>query len=285
MSAPKIIRSIASQQRLGRNLAAAGKRIGIVPTMGYLHEGHVALIKRARKEADVVVVTVFVNPTQFAPGEDYERYPRDSHRDLKLIREVGGDFVFMPHMADMYPPDYKTYVTVEELTSVLEGKARPSHFRGVTTVVAKLFNIVRPDVAVFGMKDYQQAMVLKKMVGDLNYAIKFIIAPTVREKDGLAKSSRNTYLTAGQRAQAVALYRALKTAREMVRGQKITDSAVVQRKMRQVIGHIAPEARIDYIALTDFESLQEVKSIRKNTVASLAVYMGNVRLLDNMKIA
>lgn len=279
-----VTRTIRAQQKLSRALLAAGKTIAVVPTMGSLHEGHLSLIRRALKAADIVVTTIFVNPTQFAPDEDFDRYPRDTRGDLRKIRKVGGQIVFIPRSRDIYPDDYETYVTVEHLTETLEGWWRPTHFRGVTTVVAKLFNIVSPDVAVFGMKDYQQAMVLKRMTADLNWPIRFIIAPTVRERDGLAMSSRNRYLSPDQRRQATALYQSLIAARKMVR-DGITGTAPVEKMMRRLIRRIAPDGKIDYIAFTRRESLRPLAVISRGTIASLAVRLGPVRLIDNMKVA
>jgi pantoate--beta-alanine ligase len=284
MTAFTVTRTIARQQRLSRNIIRSGKTIAIVPTMGALHDGHLSLIRRAAQKADIVVATVFVNPTQFGPHEDFNRYPRDPKGDIRKIREAGADIVFMPKRTDMYPDGYETYISVEHMTGVLEGKSRPGHFRGVTTIVAKLFNIVQPDFALFGMKDYQQAMVLKRMVKDLNWPITMIICPTMREKDGLAMSSRNRYLSPELRAQAPALYRALKTAHLMVR-DGITRSSDIKRKMRSTITKSAPDSEIDYIAITEMESLKAVSSVTKNIVASLAVRLGPVRLIDNMKIA
>jgi pantoate--beta-alanine ligase len=252
--------------------------------MGYLHEGHLALIRAGLKRADIVVTTIFVNPTQFAPYEDFTRYPRDLSADLKKIRSVGGQVVFVPSARAMYSDDFKTYVTVEDLTQRLEGAARPTHFRGVTTIVAKLLNIVRPDIALFGMKDYQQAIVLRRMVRDLNFPVKFLIRPTIREKDGLAMSSRNNYLTASQRRQAPAIYRSLKLARSLVRGG-LSRCAAIERRMRELIDVEAPLAEIEYIAFTDFDTLREVNTIVPRTVASMAVRFKSVRLIDNLKIS
>jgi len=277
-------RTISAQQKLSAKLRRSGKSIAIVPTMGALHDGHISLIKRAVKAADVVVTTVFVNPAQFAPNEDFERYPRDTRGDLKKIQAAGSRIVFMPKKEAMYPDDFETFVKVTHMTKTLEGESRPTHFRGVTTVVAKLFNIVQPDVAVFGMKDYQQAMVLKRMAADLNWPIKMIIAPTVREKDGLAMSSRNAYLSLEQRRQAVALYTALKEAHDLCREGEERIS-VVLRDMRRTIHEIAPTAKVDYIAFTEMETLKPVMRVQKDTVASLAVRLGSIRLIDNMKIA
>jgi pantoate--beta-alanine ligase len=279
-----ITRTVAGQQRLSRDIIRSGKTIAVVPSMGALHDGHLSLIHRARRKADIVVVTVFVNPTQFAPNEDFERYPRDPKGDIRKIQEAGGKIVFMPKRIDMYPDGFETYITVDHMTGVLEGRSRPGHFRGVTTIVAKLFNIVRPDVALFGMKDYQQAMVLKRMVKDLDWPITVIVCPTVREKDGLAMSSRNRYLSPELRAEAPALFKALKTARQMVR-DGTTRSSDIKRKMRSIIKKNAPHSEIDYVAITEMESLKPVSTIVKHSVASLAVRLGPVRLIDNMKIA
>jgi pantoate--beta-alanine ligase len=279
----RTVRSIKQMQKAARELIAGGRTIGLVPTMGYLHEGHLSLIRRARKEADTVVVSIFVNPTQFAPGEDLERYPRDEKGDLRKIRDAGGDIVFMPKATDMYPDDFQTYVTVEEMTKRLEGESRPTHFRGVTTVVAKLFNIIRPDVAVFGMKDYQQAMVLKRMVRDLNFPLKIIIAPTVREEDGLAMSSRNAYFTPEQRAEAAALYRGLQSGRAMARAAE-RDAGKLLREIEAAIKATCPSAEIEYIAFTDLNTLEPVKKVDNHTVCSMAVRVHGVRLIDNMKL-
>lgn len=279
-----VTKKISAQQQLSLRLRRRGQSIAIVPTMGYLHEGHLSLIRRGLREADIVVTTIFVNPTQFAPTEDLNRYPRDVEGDLKKIQKSGGQIVFMPKRNEIYPDDYETYVTVEDLTRTLEGRLRPTHFKGVTTIVTKLFNIVQPDVALFGMKDYQQAIVLKKMIRDLNWPMKFIICPTVREKDGLAMSSRNSYLTSQARREATALYQALTTAKKMaVQGE--SSVAFISRKMHRVIRQIAPSAEIDYIAFTDYDSLKPVRKIVRGTIASLAVRLGPVRLIDNMKIA
>jgi len=229
------IRSIRRMQQLARQTAAEGKTIGLVPTMGFLHEGHLSLIRRAKRAADVVITTIFVNPTQFAPHEDLARYPRDEKGDIKKIKAAGGDIVFIPKADDIYPDDFQTYVTVEKLTRGLEGKSRPTHFRGVTTIVAKLFNITRPDVALFGMKDFQQASVLRQMTRDLGWPIKFIVAPTVREKDGVAMSSRNKYFTPDQRTEARCLYFALRTAKAMVKSG-ITDTAKIGKEAKNSAG-------------------------------------------------
>lgn len=279
----KIVRTVAGMQRLARKALADGRTIGLVPTMGYLHQGHLSLIERARKEVDLVVVTIFVNPTQFAPGEDLGKYPRDERSDLKKIKNVGGDIVFIPKPDDMYPSGFTTFITVEDLSRSLEGVSRPAHFRGVATVVAKLYNIIRPDVAVFGMKDFQQSVVLRRLTQDMGYPIKLIIAPTFREKDGLAMSSRNAYLSASQRKEAICLYRSLLSARSMVRSD-ICDIRKIEKEMRAVIRSTSSSVKIDYISFNDLKSLATVPRVVKNTVCSLAVKLGKVRLIDNLKL-
>lgn len=277
------IRSVKRMQRVARGLAAEGRTIGLVPTMGSLHEGHLSLIRRAKKAADVVITTIFVNPTQFERGDDLSRYPRDEKGDPRRIRAAGGDIVFVPAASEIYPADYQTWVTVDQLTRTLEGASRPTHFRGVTTIVAKLFNITRPDVAVFGMKDYQQAVVLRRMTRDLGYPIKYIIAPTVRERDGLAMSSRNRYFDAAGRREALCLYYALTSARELVRSGE-TSARLIEKEMRAVITAACPSGTIDYIAFTDFSSLEPLKTIGRGAICSLAVRVRGVRLIDNMKL-
>lgn len=278
-----IVRSVRKMQLLSRRLAAQGKRIGLVPTMGFLHDGHLSLIRRAKKEADIVITSIFVNPTQFAPNEDFNRYPRDERGDVRKIKSAGGDIVFIPKVTDIYPEGFQTYVSVETLTKSLEGSVRPGHFRGVTTIVAKLFNLTRADAAVFGMKDFQQSVVLRRMAEDLGYPIKFIAAPTVRESDGLAMSSRNKYLDTQARREAVCLYRALRTAKQMVQAGE-SNAATISKEMRSVIRATCPTAQIDYIAFTDFRTLEAVKKVKPGTVVSTAVRVHGVRLIDNMKL-
>lgn len=279
----RVVRSVLQMQRLSRRLAADGKSIGVVPTMGYLHEGHLSLIRQAKRRADIVITTIFVNPTQFGPKEDLRRYPRDEKGDLRKIRSAGGDIVFIPKATEIYPADFQTWVEVESLTRSLEGSVRPTHFRGVTTIVAKLFNICRPDLVVFGMKDFQQAIVLRQMTSDLGYPIRFVIGPTVRERDGLALSSRNAYLDAKARAEAICLYRSLITARFMVSAGLIGTKGI-EREMRQVIAGTAPSAKIDYIAFTDIMTLKPQAKATKGTICSLAVRLHGVRLIDNMRL-
>ncbi len=251
--------------------------------MGFLHEGHQSLIRRLKKKCDVVITTIFVNPTQFAPNEDLTKYPRDEKGDIRKIKEAGGDIVFIPKVHDIYPDDFQTFVDVKDLTKTLEGKHRPNHFRGVATIVTKLYNITRPDMVIFGMKDFQQAIVLKQMTKDLGYPIKYIIAPTIRENDGLAMSSRNKYFNKKARKEALCLYFALGTAQEMV-NSRTKDVKKVTREMKAVIKSICPTAKIEYIAFTEYSSLTDVKKIVKNTVCSLAVKIANVRLIDNMRL-
>ncbi len=280
----KIVRTIKEMQRTSRTLASRGKTIGLVPTMGFLHEGHLSLIRRAKREADTVVTSIFVNPTQFAPNEDFAKYPRDEKGDIRKIASAGGDIVFIPKAAEIYPPEFQTYVNVEELSKALEGAVRPGHFKGVATIVAKLFNLTRPDLVVFGMKDFQQATLLKRMTVDLGYAIKYIVAPTVRERDGLAMSSRNKYLDPVGRKEALCLSYALKSAKAMV-GSGETSTPKIEKEMRAVIKATCRTAGIDYIAFTDSEKLVPTPKIVKNTVCSLAVRVHGVRLIDNMKLA
>jgi pantoate--beta-alanine ligase len=247
-----------------------------------LHEGHISLVRRARQLAGrtgTVVVSIYVNPAQFGPQEDFRRYPRDLQRDQQLCRAAGVDVIFAPPDAEMYPRSYSTCVVEEKLSTYMEGRSRPGHFRGVTTIVAKLFNLVLPSVAVFGAKDYQQAAILQRMARDLNFPLKVIVAPTRREPDGLAMSSRNAYLTAKQRKQAVCLYRALVRAQELY-DRGVRDGALIVREMRKVISSVRM-ARPDYVSVVDAETLDDAKEIRHRAVAVLAVRIGKARLIDN----
>ena len=279
----KTIKSPKKMSQAAREIVASGQTVALVPTMGALHEGHLALVDRARRAADVVVVSIFVNPTQFGPDEDYLNYPRDTRRDLALLRKRRVGFVFLPQVKDMYPDNYETYVTVENLTQTLEGKARPGHFRGVTTIVAKLFNICRPDVVVFGQKDYQQAAVLKKMTADLAYPITFVVAPTVRERDGLALSSRNQYFSAEQRKEAVCLSDGLRAAKKAFRAGETSVGSIrgiIAREAKKV----CPTVKFEYIAATEYETLTELKKLKKGAMLSLAAKVHNVRLIDNLRL-
>jgi len=276
----QLIKTVSEMRSHADQLRLAGKRIGFVPTMGYLHEGHLSLVRIAKEKSDVVVMSIFVNPTQFGPAEDFDRYPRDFDRDWRLAEQAGCDILFHPSVAEMYPEGYLTYVTVEKLTTVLCGRSRPTHFRGVTTVVAKLFNLVKPHVAVFGQKDAQQALVIKRMVRDLNFDVEVIVAPIVREKDGLAMSSRNTYLTPEERRDATVLYCSLLLAKELVdKGERRAEA--IKTEMRKMI-EATPTAQIDYISIVDTDKLEDKDTLSGETLIALAVYFGKTRLIDNL---
>jgi len=265
----------ASRQKLGGT-------VGFVPTMGYLHEGHLALVKQARIENSAVIVSIYVNPTQFGPREDFGAYPRDLNRDLELLRGEGVDIVFVPSDDEMYPPEFSSWVDVEKVTERLEGASRPGHFRGVATVVAKLFNIVKPNRAYFGQKDAQQAAVIKRMVADLNMGIEIVVVPTVRESDGLAMSSRNIYLSPEERQAATILFKALTLARQLRRGGE-KDAGKIRRQMTSLIQK-EPLAQIDYVSIADAETLEELNLIDHPALASLAVRIGKTRLIDNVSL-
>lgn len=258
------------------------KRIGFVPTMGAFHEGHLALMRQARRECDTVVVSLFVNPLQFGPKEDFAAYPRPIASDRKMAQKTGVDLLWTPAAEEIYPPPYRTFVDVEEITQRWEGAVRPGHFRGVATVVAKLFQVVQPDRAYFGQKDYQQTRVIRQIIKDLHFALSIRILPTVREKDGLAMSSRNRRLSPAERAAAPILFRALKEAEARIR-QGIHESRTLLQGIEALI-RSEPLARIDYAALCDPESLEPIEKIQKEAVLLLAVKIGPVRLIDNLLI-
>ncbi len=277
----RIITKVKEMQRVADELRREGKVIGVVPTMGYLHEGHLSLIRIAKEKSDVVITTIFVNPLQFAPHEDYDKYPRDFERDVKLAQSAGCDIIFYPSVEEMYPENFLTYVEVEKITKVLEGEFRPTHFRGVTTVVAKLFNITKPHIAVFGQKDAQQALIIKQMVRDLNFDIEIIVAPIVREADGLAMSSRNVYLSESERKDATVLYQSLKLAEKLVKeGERNPQNIVSQ--MEELI-RSKPTAKIDYIAIVDPNTLEKVEKLEEGEeyLVAIAVRIGSTRLIDN----
>ena len=254
---------------------------GLVPTMGFLHEGHLSLVRAARADCASVVVSIFVNPTQFGPTEDLDAYPRDLGRDLALLESEGADLVWMPTASSMYPPGYQTWVTVEEMTLPLEGAMRPGHFRGVTSVVAKLFNAVQPDRAYFGQKDAQQALVIQQMVRDLNFPLQVVICPIVRESDGLAMSSRNTYLDPQQRQAATVLWRALNAARTAYRSGEVSGERL-RKAMADTI-NAEPLARLQYVSCADPQTLQEIEgAIQGSALLSMAVFIGRTRLIDNI---
>ncbi len=290
-------------QKLAKKWQHAGVHIGFVPTMGYLHDGHLSLVKRARQavgKKGKVVVSIYVNPTQFGQKEDLSRYPRDLKRDLKLCRTEGVDAVFVPSNKEIYsvgssrrddrtaqravPTSFSTYVVEENLSQSMEGKSRPTHFRGVTTIVAKLFNIVLPDVAVFGAKDFQQAAIIKRMVRDLNFPVRIVVAPIVRESDGVAMSSRNKYLKGDLRRQATVLQRAIRKARAMV--QKVSKPIPAPRLKAQLKKFVEcePEAKTDYVEFFDSETLAPVSKVVRGTHIALAVFIGKTRLIDNARL-
>lgn len=270
-------------QRRCESFRREGKTIGLVPTMGAFHEGHVSLMRRARADNDIVVVSIFVNPIQFGLGEDFDSYPRDLHGDLALAERAGVDLVFTPSTEAIYPNGFQTYVDVTELTAGLCGASRPRHFRGVTTVVAKLFNIVKPHRAYFGRKDYQQSVVVRRLVADLNMDIEIVLLPTVREADGLAMSSRNVRLTPQQRQAASVLHRSLSRAEERVRVGERSAKAILEEVRALIEGE--PLARIDYVALCHPDTLQPLDRIEGPMLLALAVRFGGTRLIDNCIIA
>jgi len=276
----KIIKTIPEMKAAISGHKSAGRTIGLVPTMGFLHEGHLSLVRAARKKADVTVVSIFVNPAQFGPKEDLKTYPRDLNRDSVMLEKEGVDYVFHPEAGEMYPQGYKTYVEVPDLQVKLCGRSRPGHFRGVCTVVLKLIQIVEPDFAFFGQKDALQAIILRKMAQDLNLDVQVEIMPIVREADGLAMSSRNTYLSPEERAAALVLSRSLEAAKsEIEHGERREE--VILDGMKAMIGQ-EPLARIDYVEAVDMEDLDPVKKIVKGTLIALAVFIGPTRLIDNM---
>jgi len=278
----KVIRKIAEMQSMSKSLQKSGKTIGFVPTMGFLHEGHLSLIREARRKADTVVVSIFINPTQFAPGEDLDKYPRDFQRDENLCHDEGVDIIFYPDAREMYSSSFKTFVVTNELSTKLCGISRPTHFRGVATIVAKLFNIVKPDFAVFGQKDAQQSLIIRKMVADLNFETEIIVAPIIREKDGLAMSSRNKFLSPAQRKDALIIFNSLKMAEKMISGGEQVANIIKQAIHDNF--HKVASAKIDYISIVDFEKLNAVETITGNTLIAIAAYFGETRLIDNIII-
>ena len=279
----KILRSISAMISEINHLKKKGHTIGFVPTMGYLHKGHASLLCKARKENHIVVMSIFVNPIQFGPHEDYNKYPQDLRKDKKIAAKEKTDIIFYPRAKEMYPSDFSTYVKIKRLTEGLCGAKRPGHFCGVATVVTKLFNIVRPDKAYFGQKDFQQAIVIRQMVKDLNIPVKINVLPIVREKDGLAMSSRNSYLNSEERRAGLILSQSLKKARAMIK-KGVSNSGTIKQK---IINLIRKEklARIDYVEIVDKNNLEKVKYINKgHTLIALAVYINKTRLIDNMTL-
>jgi pantoate--beta-alanine ligase len=275
----KIIESIDEMQRIAMAARAAGTAIALVPTMGFLHEGHASLMHEGRRRGGLLVASIFVNPTQFGAGEDFSSYPRDLERDVKIAAGAGVDLIFAPAAAAMYPAGYQTFVDVEKISLPLCGSHRPGHFRGVTTVVAKLFNIVQPHVALFGRKDYQQLAVIRRMVADLNIPVEIIGMPTVREEDGLAMSSRNSYLSPGERTSALCLSRSMAAARALYRSGERVPATLLERAMAVISAE--PAATVEYAELRDGETLEGIEKADDRTLLALAVRIGKTRLIDN----
>ncbi len=278
-----VLRTVAEMQAVSRRAMQAGQRIGFVPTMGFLHEGHLSLMRQARRQCDLLVASIFVNPTQFGPNEDLDQYPRDFERDAALCEACGVDVIFFPPVDEMYASDSSVYIDEDLLSKGLCGASRAGHFRGVLTVVAKLFNMVQPDVAVFGQKDAQQAALIRRMVRDLNFPIEIIVAPTVREPDGLAMSSRNTYLSDEEREQALSLNRSLEKAKSLFKGGE-TSSQRLDETMRAQIRKEGPMVDVEYIAIVDGESLEPVDVVAPGTLIALAARVGKTRLIDNVVV-
>lgn len=275
----KIVSTVNDVRSTVKEWKKSGLKVGLVPTMGFLHEGHLSLIKKAVSENDKVVVSVFVNPTQFGPNEDFEAYPRDLNKDAELCKEAGADLIFHPEPEEMYPDGFCSSVNMTGLTDALCGKSRPIHFQGVCTVVSKLFNIVTPDNAYFGEKDAQQLAIIKRMVKDLNFDIKITGCPIIREEDGLAKSSRNTYLNPEERQAALVLSKAVKCGRSLVEGGE-KDSAVILKEMKSIIEN-EPLARIDYVEIVDMNTMKNIDTVKGDILCAMAVYIGKTRLIDN----
>ncbi|MFC1897367.1 pantoate--beta-alanine ligase [Chloroflexota bacterium] len=273
----KVVEKIADMKRIRQRLT---EPVGFVPTMGYLHEGHLALVKQARTENQSVVVSIFINPTQFGPQEDFEKYPRDHALDLSILENEKTNIVFMPSVAEIYPPQFNSWIDIDKITERLEGASRPTHFRGVTTIVAKLFNVIEPARAYFGQKDAQQLIVIKKMVTDLNMNLEIVSIPTVREPDGLAMSSRNIYLNSEQHQAATVLYQALVLAQKLwAQGER--DAEQIRQEVTALIQK-QPLADIDYVSIADNETLDELDVVKPPALVSLAVRIGKTRLIDNV---
>lgn len=275
----QIAKTIAELKALRSQWRDGNLTVSLVPTMGALHQGHLQLVERARSLANRLAVSIFVNPTQFGPSEDFQRYPRMLDEDLRRLEESGVDAVFLPDVSEIYPQGYKTFVTVEELGERLCGVSRPTHFRGVATVVLKLFNIVQPDFAVFGQKDAQQAVIIRRLVRDLNLDVEIVVCPIVREPDGLALSSRNRYLNAEERRQATVLYHCLEYARQAVEEGERRTANLLEEIRRRIAA--VPLARLDYAEIVDLETLSRLESVTQDALLALAVFIGNTRLIDN----
>ncbi|MFH1777922.1 MAG: pantoate--beta-alanine ligase [Candidatus Omnitrophota bacterium] len=279
----KVLKNLSRTSKIIAGLKKKGKIVGFVPTMGYLHPGHLSLVHAAQRDCDVVVLSIYINPVQFGPHEDFAKYPRDLTRDLRLARMAGVDIVFLPHDTAIYPPGYLTYVKVEQITKTLCGASRPEHFNGVTTIVAKLFNIIQPDIAYFGQKDAQQAIVVKKMVYDLNLPVKIKVMPTLRDKDGLAMSSRNIYLSPQGRKDALILNQALFLAKKkIIEGERCASKIISSiKKLLSSKGSVT----IDYVQIVDTKVLRPVETMRGEILIAIACYIGKTRLIDNIIFA
>jgi len=280
----EVAKTITEVRNIVKTARGGGEKVGFVPTMGALHAGHVSLIRRSVEDGCFTVVSIFVNPTQFGPGEDFEKYPRPLDSDLKICEENKVDLVFVPPAGELYGKETLTWVNVEKLAAGLCGRFRPGHFRGVATICAKLFNIVQPDVAYFGQKDAQQAVVIKKMVADLNMPLEIIVCPTVREPDGLAVSSRNKYLNSRERKDAVCLYESLEKARQLVK-QGTTNAGEIIGEMQKIIEKTGSAKSIEYISIVDAETLEPLDKITGKGLVALAVKIGNARLIDNVTVS
>ena len=278
----KTIRTIEEMTATVKLLKSQDKSLGLVPTMGFLHEGHLSLVKESLKKADDTVVSIFVNPAQFGPSEDFQDYPRDMNRDSEILMNLGVDYLFCPGNEEMYPAKYRTYVEVHDLQDKLCGGSRPGHIRGVCTVVLKLFNLIQPDMAFFGQKDAQQVIILKKMVRDLNCPVNIIALPIAREEDGLALSSRNVYLNSEQRQAALCLSKSLQEARRMIGAGELQAARILERMKEIILAE--PETRIDYLAVVHAETLEPIEEVSDDCLIALAVFVGNVRLIDNIWI-
>lgn len=278
----RIIKTVAEMRTCSYQLHAEEKVIGFVPTMGFLHEGHLSLIRESKRIADATIVGIFVNPAQFGPNEDYNRYPRDIEGDTRKCNEIGADILFLPSVNDIYPKGHRTFVEVEGLSSKLCGIFRPNHFRGVATIVTKLFNIIRPEKAFFGQKDFQQTLIIKRLASDLNLGSDIIVMPTVRGSDGLAMSSRNSYLSIAERASARSMYRSLMLAEELIISGEIS-AKEIRDKMESFIAN-EESLQVEYISISDPETLEEVERIEGNVLIAVAVCIGKTRLIDNILV-
>lgn len=283
----KIINSSQKMQLICKNFKKNGKTIAFIPTMGALHEGHLSLISQAKKDkkVNIIIVSIFVNPAQFGPNEDYLRYPRPFEKDSQMCKKAKVDYIFAPCPEEMYPDGYKTYVNVEKMPDFLCGASRPGHFRGVTTIIAKLFNIIQPDKAYFGLKDYQQFKIIERMARDLNFPVQVVPCPIIREQTGLALSSRNQYLSAEEKSQSSAIFLSLQLAGDLVKCHHIKNSMKILKKIEDEIKEKIPNAKIDYIKICDPETLENITKIKKPFLIAAAVWVGKTRLIDNIVIS